>query len=498
MIKKMKWLSIGVILIVLVGCTMAPNKIETGDTALTDPVSSELNVQKVEQKTEPSLAEGSSLSLPIPPLLEDENSDPAIAEYTLTADYGISEIIPNMTTNTLGYNGNLLGPTIRSKVGEAVIIHVKNNLMDSTTVHWHGLIVSGKVDGGPHQIIETGETWSPEFVLTQPALTAWYHPHLMGETATQVYQGLGGLWIHDDEASSSLGLPETYGVDDVPLIIQDRAFYKDGSLYYNPNMMNGAVGNVIMINGKVGPYAEVPSSWVRLRLLNGSNAAQHKMNFSDERPFYQIASDGGLLESPVKMTSIELAPGERAEIMVDLQSTQKGDAVFLMVSNTKSLKLVSNGTKTNNYVLKDQLVEIEKWDSADVENERYFDLEGVAHMVSINGESFDMNSVAFSLPVGRLEKWTVSNVSDSSGGMGMMSSGTEHSFHVHGLQFQVLSRNGALPPEGERGWKDTVFLKPGEKVEILVKFTLEGVFMYHCHNLEHEDAGMMGQFQVTE
>ena len=491
-------LVIGVILLTgLIGCSMAPNQVENENTGLSDFANNNSNVQEVNQ-TQAEQTEEPSNRLPIPPLLVDENSDPSIAEYTITADYGKSEIMPNMTTSTLGYNGSILGPTIRSQAGELIILHVKNNLIDSTTVHWHGLIVPGEMDGGPHQIIETGDTWSPEFVLDQPALTAWYHPHLMGHTATQVYQGLGGLWIHDDQVSTSLGLPEAYGVDDIPLIIQDRAFYEDGSLYYNPNMMNGAVGNYIMINGKVGPFTEVPSSWLRLRLLNGSNALQHKMNFSDGSDFYQIASDGGLLEQPVKMNSIELAPGERAEILLDLRSNKKGDIISLMVSNTKSLELISNGINANDYELGNQLVEIEKWEEEDIVNERYFDLEGVAHMVSINGEIFDMNSLAFSLPIDKLEKWTVSNVSNASGGMGMMSGGTEHSFHVHGLQFQVLSRNGDLPPEGERGWKDTVFLKPGEKVEILVKFTLEGVFMYHCHNLEHEDAGMMGQFQVVK
>jgi len=432
----------------------------------------------------------------IPPILEDTNPDPNIAEYTLTAIYGVSEIIKGMSTETMGYNGNILGPTIRSKNGEKIIVHVNNELRGSTTVHWHGLIIPGEMDGGPHQIIESGEIWSPEFVLDQPALTAWYHPHLMGETATQVYQGLGGLWIHDDKTSVSLGLPEEYGVDDIPVIVQDRSFYKDGSLYYNPNMMDGAVGNLIMINGLVSPYSEVPSSWIRLRFLNGSNSAQHEMSFSDGRNFYQIASDGGLMEYPVKMTAIKLAPGERAEILVDLRSMIKGDKLSLMVSKAKSLELISSGVSTNDYTLRNHLVDIEKWNPNDVVNERNFDLEGMAHMVSINGERFDMNSVAFELPIETLEKWTISNVSGSFGGMGMMG-GTEHSFHVHGLQFQVLSRNDSLAPEGERGWKDTVFLKSGETVEILVKFTLEGVFMYHCHNLEHEDAGMMGQFQVS-
>jgi FtsP/CotA-like multicopper oxidase with cupredoxin domain len=174
----------------------------------------------------------------------------------------------------------------------------------------------------------------------------------------------------------------------------------------------------------------------------------------------------------------------------------KGEQVSLVVSNKKSLTLIGDGKSTNDYTLTDRLVDLEKWHADEIVNERIFELEGMAHMVSINGERYDMNRISFLLPTDVLEKWTIYNVSGSSGGMGMMRGGTEHSFHVHGLQFQVISRNGTSPPEGERGWKDTVFLNQGETVEILVKFTLEGIFMYHCHNLEHEDAGMMGQFQV--
>lgn len=477
------------IILILTGCTSSTDQPESVESLKQENT---INVVSTDNES----VTNNSILLPIPPILEDMNPDPKVAEYTLTAGYGLSEIMQGIKTNTMGYNGSILGPTIHSRNGEKIIIHIKNELKESTTVHWHGLIVPGEMDGGPHQIIREGETWSPDFTLEQPALTAWYHPHLMGETATQVYQGLGGLWIHDDDISTSLGLPQQYGVDDIPVIIQDRAFYKDGSLYYNPNMMDGAVGNVIMINGVLEPYKSVPSSWVRLRLLNGSNSVQHMISFSDGRFFYQIASDGGLMESPYEISSINLAPGERAEILVDFRDLDKGDAVSLIVSNLKSLELIGDGSSSNDYILSEHLVDIDKWNADDIINERKFDLEGMAHMVSINGERFDMNSVSFTLPTGVLEKWVVSNVSGSSGGMGMMGGGAEHSFHVHGLQFQVLSRNDLPPLEGEQGWKDTVFLKQGETVEILVKFTLEGVFMYHCHNLEHEDAGMMGQFRV--
>lgn len=432
--------------------------------------------------------------LPIPDLLEDMNPDPEIAEYYLNAGKGKHEIIEGFITEVMGYNGNILGPTIMSKTGEKVILHVENNLGERTTVHWHGLIVPGEMDGGPHQIIDDGETWSPEFIIEQPALTAWYHPHLMGTTATQVYQGLAGMWIHQDDVE--LGLPDTYGIDDIPIIIQDRAFTQSGSLYYNTNMMNGAVGNYIMINGQVGSYKDVPSSWIRLRLLNGSNSAQHELYFENGMTFYQIGSDGGLMEEPSEITSIKLAPGERAEIMVDLTAFQPNESVLLMVSGLECVEFISDGSTTNAYRLLENLVSIDDWSKEEVTNERTFYLEGMAHMVSINGEIFDMNHISFEVPLNQMEKWTVVNVSGQGGGMGMMMGETPHSFHVHGLQFQVISRNGSVPPANEKGWKDTIYLLPDEEVEILVKFSLEGIFMYHCHNLEHEDAGMMGQFSV--
>lgn len=160
-------------------------------------------------------------TLPIPPLLEDKNPDPNIADFTLEPQEGETSFLPNTKTRTMGYNGSFLGPVIRVSKGEQVNVHVNNKLKEATTVHWHGLEVEGEKDGGPHQGIEPGTTWEPSFTVNQQAATLWYHPHFGGNTATQVYKGLAGLFYVDDEVSKSLNIPKEYGVNDIPLVIQD-------------------------------------------------------------------------------------------------------------------------------------------------------------------------------------------------------------------------------------------------------------------------------------
>src|SRR5690625_1560655 len=197
--------------------------------------------------------------LPIPPVLEDIDPDPDRAEYHLTAQHGTSEILDGIESETLGYNGDLLGPIIRVREGEKVNVKMKNDLNEVTTLHWHGLRVDGKWDGGPHAGIMPDETWEPEFTIEQPAATLWYHPHMMEMTAEQVYEGLAGLIYIEDEISKSLHIPQEHGVNDFPLIIQDRKLDTDGNMKYEPNMtdmMMGLYGNAFLINGAVYLYLE--------------------------------------------------------------------------------------------------------------------------------------------------------------------------------------------------------------------------------------------------
>src|SRR5699024_10758141 len=245
--------------------------------------------------------------LPIPPVLEDIDPDPDRAEYHLTDQHGTSEILNGIESETLGYNGDILGPIIRVREGEKVNIKMKNDLDEVTTLHWHGLRVDGKWDGGPHSGIMPGEMWEPEFTIEQPAATLWYHPHMMEMTAEQVYEGLTGLLYIEDEVSDRLNIPKEHGVNDIPLIVQDRRIDETGNMEYSPDLtdsMRGLFGNVSLVNGAISPYLEVPQGLVRLRLINGSNARTYDFSFVNAQKFYQIASDGGFLEKPIEMSSL--------------------------------------------------------------------------------------------------------------------------------------------------------------------------------------------------
>lgn len=446
--------------------------------------------------------------LPIPPLLENESSEEGKAEFTLDVQYGKKEFIEGYEANTLGYNGDYLGPVIRVNRGDEVKIKINNELDEATTVHWHGLDVSGEMDGGPHQGIESHSSWTPEFPIDQPASTLWYHPHLMNTTGEQVYKGLAGLFYIDDEYSNSLDIPKDYGVNDIPLVVQDKRLTQDGQIPYNMTMqdqMNGFMGNTFLVNGAINPELNVKNEVIRLRILNGSNARSYAFNFDNGMEFYQIASDGGFLEESIPMTDIELAPAERVEILVDLSDYKVDDRIAFRDVNDQLMVLNVTDEVEQTNKIPQKLVTIDKYTRKDAIRSREFVMSGAGPMVSINGKQMDMDRIDEYIEIGELEEWIVSNEQTAMGGdrgmmrgrgmMGGMHS-SPHPFHVHGAQFQIVERNGDTPPANERGWKDTVMLREGEVVRLLVKFNNEGLFMYHCHILEHEDAGMMGQFLV--
>lgn len=436
--------------------------------------------------------------LPLPALLEDMNPKEKEAEFDLIVQYGKTQFIEGYEANTLGYNGNYLGPVIRVNKGDNVKINVKNSLNEPTTVHWHGLEVIGEMDGGPHQVIVPNTTWEPYFTIDQHAATLWYHPHLLHKTGEQVYKGLAGLFYIEDENSKKLDIPKDYGVNDIPLVIQDKRFTDNGNISYDLSMsdlMNGFLGDTVLINGAINPELDLKNEVVRLRLLNGSNARSYNFNFSDNRKFYQIASDGGFLEESVEMNVVSLAPGERAEILLDLSDYNVGDKVSFRDDNYDLMNIKI--TEESNKVIKipKELVKVEDYNRDEIIRSRVFVMSGMGPMVTINGKQMSMDRIDERLKLGELEEWIVINDSSGMGGMRMMNS-TPHPFHVHGVQFRIIEKNARTPPANERGWKDTVMVKDGEEVRILVRFKKKGLFMYHCHILEHEDSGMMGQFLV--
>jgi blue copper oxidase len=429
-------------------------------------------------------------ALPIPALLEASSSDATSKDYHIRVQAGTTNFIGGKLTPTLGYNGSFLGPVIKVTRGDEVRMHVTNELQDETSVHWHGLEVEGTKDGGPHQVIAAGSAWDPVLKIDQPAATLWFHPHVIGTTATQVYYGLAGLIIVEDENSLSLNLPDDYGVNDIPLILQDRSFKQDGSFLYYDNMMDGAFGDHIMVNGAITPYLDVKQIKMRFRILNGANARNFQLRFNNGDVFFQIASDGGLLERPVLSNSVFVTPGERIEVIVDFANYDEGKKVELMSGNQLVMTFNVGGPSADDTVLPDVLSVIEKLDVNQVTGVKTIQLDGMGRMVTLNGRQFDMNRIDDIVTLGDIEIWEIFTT------RAMMMGSPGHPFHIHGTQFQVLSRNGYEPAENERGWKDTVYVRAGETVRIIVQFKYKGVFMFHCHILEHEEAGMMGQLEV--
>jgi FtsP/CotA-like multicopper oxidase with cupredoxin domain len=376
---------------------------------------------------------------------------------------------------------------------------------ETTTIHWHGMHLPAVADGGPHQLIAPGETWSPEWTIDQPAATLWYHPHPHPETEDQVYRGLVGMFILDDPEADELALPDDYGVDDVPVIIQDKRFEDDGSLDFSkgPISPTGLLGDEILVNGTHDPHLEVTDERVRLRLLNASGARVYDIGFADEREFDLIATDGGLLEAPEPMDRIQLSPGERAEIVATFEP---GEEVVLRSFETDLgtnfwdgrfaggddsfdlLEIRAADELAPAPEVPERLVSQDRPAAEPPAEVRTFTLSGQG---SINGRSFDMERIDQVVFAGTTEVWEVENAS-----------GTPHNFHPHGVRFRVLEYAGGPPPPHLEGMKDTVFVPPDETVRLLIEFgdytDSEHPYMHHCHVLQHGDRGMMAQYTVVE
>lgn len=263
------------------------------------------------------LAASEGPRLPIPPLLSPDDQ----GRIALTAGVGRSQWRGKEAV-TWGYNGPLLGPALRLRNGQGVELHTLNGLPEATTIHLHGLAIPGDADGGPQAMIAPGQTLISRFTVAQPAATCWYHPHTHGNTGRQVAMGLAGLILIDDEESARWPLPAQWGVNDLPLVIQDKRLDGRGQIDYRLDELSAAVGwfgDLPLVNGALAPQHLAPRGWIRLRLLNGCNARSLRLAFGDNRPFHVIASDGGFLPEPVRLNELEILMGERFEVLVELQ-----------------------------------------------------------------------------------------------------------------------------------------------------------------------------------
>lgn len=450
----------------------------------------------------PQRAQPSTRPLPIPPLAESTVGADGTRTFTLRAMAGKTEMLPGVRTATWGFNGSILGPTLRARRGESVAVHVENALPEPTTVHWHGMHVPAHCDGGPHQPVPAGGQWQPRWEVRQPAATLWYHPHPHGSTERHIYRGLAGLFLIDDDTDGAAGLPSDYGIDDVPLIIQDRRFTPEGALDESDPTDIGLLGDTIVTNGVAGAHLTVRTERVRLRILNGSGGRLYNLGFSDDRVFHVVAGDGGLLAAPVPANRVQLSPGERAEIIVDsrpgeaavLQSFPIEDRAGLEAHEARAFGVGDTFTILGWYpqrrlrpsaALPVALTTFAALPDPAQAVRREFDLQ----WFMINRNRMDMNRIDFHATVDTDEIWTVRNVDN-----------WPHNFHVHDTQFRIIDIDGMSPPRQLAGYKDTVYTPPGQRIRLAVRFTdyTDATFpyMHHCHLAMHEDQGMMGQFLV--
>lgn len=435
-----------------------------------------------------------------------------------THDFGTGGV-----SDTLGINNNYLGPLLRVRQGQTLPFDITNGIGDISTIHWHGLHIPGDVDGGPHQEIEPDQTWSPDVPIVQHASMNWFHSHMHGKTARQTYNGLAGVMLIEDDASLSADLPQTYGVDDFTLVLQDKTFDAGGRMTYELTgevFEDGFQGDTMVVNGVIAPVAQaVPAGLVRLRILNACNARFLELSM-EAGPVTVIASDGGFLASPVEVDSILMSPGERYELLVDMATFETnalnvnldggGGGFFANLfggnQTTTALTLARNGEVGFTGSMPMRLANLSPADRSDATVTRSFELQmdvgadltalalawenfcGNAGAMAINGQPMNMDRIDETVRRGDTEVWRISVDEDL------------HPFHIHGCSFRILSQSGATPPAYAQGWKDMVHVEEGWS-EVLVKFdyeaTADAPYMYHCHILEHEDCGMMGQFTVT-
>jgi len=454
----------------------------------------------------------------------------------------VAEVTEGDSTAVQPIAGSYLGPTLRLRQGQRVRIVFDNQIPDETIVHWHGLDVPEDMDGHPRFAVAEGGRYVYEFTVVNRAGTYWYHPHPHRRTGPQVYAGMAGLFLVSDDGEADLGLPS--GEFDLPMVIQDRIFDGDRLDYLvngQTDRMLGVLGDEILVNGRPNAEFPVAARSYRVRILNGSNSRIYKLAWDDGTPLTVIATDGGLLEKPVTRPYVTLGPAERVDLWVDFGSDTVG-AERKLVSLSFTASRMAGGTMAGSSALPlgagfdvatfridreaastdplpDRLSDprfAPVQDAVNIDAARVVTLGMARGSWTLNGRTFEMTAVDPEEQVrfGTTEVWEFHNVGGMGGGMagqggglGGAGGGMAHPMHMHGQQFQVLARtvdNNGLDAwqtlrEGfvDEGWKDTVLVMPGEKVRVLRRFTsFPGLFLYHCHILEHEDLGMMRNFRI--
>lgn len=394
--------------------------------------------------------------------------------------------------------------------GDVARIPIVNRTTSPVTIHWHGLDVPADMDGHPKDAFSAGVTKEYTFPIKNRAGLYFFHSHSHMATAREVYLGLAGMMIVRDDEERALNLPN--GEFEIPMLIQDVRVDAQGQIAYTPtmnDMMNGWMGNRVLVNGTPNTYCNVKRGMYRLRLVNGSNARTYKLQFSNSQAFTLIGVDGGLLEQPQTVTSVMFSPAERLDILVDFSSIAAGNDVRLVSAPYTApvemmapiypqgiaLDILRFSVTTDfgvQYQIPPRLSTFPETPNVSSLSSRQISLAmsrgmGMGMRPTLNGQSYDINRVDFQVAADSYEIWEFRNTENA----------MVHPMHIHGRQFRILSRSGGTLAPTDLGLKDTVLVGAQETVRVLVHHSeYEGMFLFHCHNLEHEDEGMMQNYVV--
>lgn len=431
--------------------------------------------------------------LRIPPVLMPVRRTDRRDYYEMTMRPNDVQILPGRRTRIWGFDGRFPGPTIKTRRGRTVVVRRINRLNVPTTTHLHGGRVAPEYDGQPLDLIRPGEHKDYVYPNDQAAATLWYHDHTHHHSSRNNYMGLSGLYIIEDEEEEELDLPR--GEFDVPLVLQDRSFNADASLRFRDHH-NQVLGDTFLVNGRPTPYLKVANRKYRFRILNASNTRGYNLALDPPAPLVQIASDGGLLPAPYPAPWIPLWPAERAEVVIDFSMYRVGTSVVLEHREDPTdpttaqpiMRFDVEREAEDPSSLPSELRPVERLPEPAIEREFQLSFDFDRRRWEINGKVFDPDRIDVRPRLGTTETWTFRNASSST-----------HPMHIHLVRFQILSRSDLQLTPGELGWKDTVRVDPSATVSVAVRFEgFAGRYVFHCHNLAHEDHAMMGQMLVVD
>lgn len=472
--------------------------------------------------------------LRLPSVLQPTHSDDVADYYDITQRSALASILPDVKTEIRGYNGIFPGPTIVSRRGRAAVVTHRNDLPLPTVTHLHGGRTPPDSDGYPLDLVNPadmsymnarrqtdkhGSMKMPEpggditqghrtytYPLDQRAAGLWYHDHRVDFTGPSLWRGLAGFHLHRDDEEDALGLPS--GSRELPLMIVDRSFDADGSFLYpsvDTTLVNtpgvtdryvpGVLGDTMLVNGTPWPQARVQGAQYRLRLLNACNARRLSLRLDPPPPggLVQIGTDGGLLSAPIRHGHLEMAPAQRFDVIVNFAGYRPGTLVTMVndfgeAKMAQVMQFVVGEPANDQFRIPEHLSTIQPLVASLAVVIRTFhfqtgDVSGTRVWL-INGAPFSPTNISATVKLGTVEIWRL--IADF-----------HHPVHIHLNPFQVLSRGLGGPGEFDKGWKDTIDLRPAEEASIAIKFDgYAGKYVFHCHNLEHEDMAMMANFQT--